>query len=145
MLLKVGSISWIYGRNRISRAARAGELAMAKDPNYMINGTNGNTALVDSLPSEEFELELPVRRGGARMTHQELLAMKVSTSRVEEPRVQLVQGCLGMLLKSALTVKAWFTLKEPRRKVCQQIGHECANCGMRVSFDHEAKEHPHRS
>lgn len=131
--------------NRIFRAARAGELAMVRDPNFMINGSSGSAALVDSLPSEEFELEIPCSGGGARMTHQELQAMKISSSRVEEPGVQLVQGCLSMLLKSALIVKAWFSPKDPRRKVCQQIGHECANCGMRVSFDHQAKEHPHRS
>ncbi len=80
-----------------------------------------------------------------RMTHQELLAMKESSSKVGEPRVQLLQSALHMLVKGGLTVKGWFVLRDPRRKVCQQIGHECSHCGMRVSYQSESQELPHRS
>lgn len=87
----------------------------------------------------------PQPKGSARMTHQELLAMKESSSKVEEPRVQILQSALHFLVKSGLTVKGWFVLRDPRRKVCQQIGHHCSHCGMIVSYQKESTEHPHRS
>lgn len=85
-----------------------------------------------------------LKKTTARMTHQELIAMKQRSNKVLEPKIQLWQSLLHGLVKLGLTVKGWFSLRDPRRKVCQQIGHQCSHCGMRVSFQHESNE-PHHS
>lgn len=72
-----------------------------------------------------------------RMTKQELKAMKSVSGQIQEPKVKFIQKFSHILVKAWLTVKSWFVYKDAKRKVCQQIGHECANCGMTVPFQHE--------
>ena len=71
---------------------------------------------------------------GPKMTHQELKAMKQTTTNMNAHKVQLFRKVSLVLIRIGFLVKSWFQFKEDPRKVCQQQGHECSHCGLIVPY-----------
>ena len=90
-----------------------------------------------SVGLEKEEAPYVPPKPGPKMTHQELKAMKHTTTNMNAHKVQLFRKVSLVLIRIGFLVKSWFQFKEDPRKVCQQQGHECSHCGLNVPYQHE--------
>lgn len=83
------------------------------------------------------DAEPEVKPKSPRMTHNELKAMKVVSSKVQDPKVNVIQRVSQSLIQGWCAVQSLFsfTPRKTNALTCVQNGHECSHCGTKIPYE----------
>jgi len=87
---------------------------------------------VVGLPKEE---EVAPKPKSPRMTHNELKAMKVVSSKVQETKTPLMQRISQAVIRFGCNVQSLFVAPKANATTCKQSGHVCAHCGTKIGYE----------
>lgn len=83
------------------------------------------------------ETEPEVKPKSPRMTNTELKAMKVVSSKVQDPKVSIAQRFSQTIIQGWCAIQSLFsfTPRKTNALTCVQSGHECAHCGTKIPYE----------
>ena len=83
------------------------------------------------------EAEVAVKPKSPRMTHNELKAMKVVASKVQDPKINIAQRFSQTLIQTWCSIQSLFafTPRKTNALTCVQNGHECSHCGTKIPYE----------
>lgn len=112
-------------------------LPALEDPDH-VEALHDLFGQVVGLPKAKEEAPKPK---SPRMTHNELKAMKVVSSKVQDPKVTVTQKVSQALIQFTCGLRSLFSFT-PRRTnalTCKQSGHQCSQCGTHIPYDETRK------